>query len=180
MPSNITQYKNIYETSIVTSSARSQIDIYNKDLESHSFKKENLESKQEILDFIKKSDSTPIVIFGHSINGKVLVLPNGQKYSISTVHKACKSNKKSCLVLTCDGDDFDIEGKVTASEALKMFSSAHASFTNKEIFKVKDLEERMIKERDSLKNKHQIIVSFTMVNLTTGATYLVYDFVKEK
>lgn len=180
MPSNTTQYKNIYETDIVTSSAKSQVDTYNKVLENHSFKKENFESKQEILDFIKKSDAIPIVIFGHSINGKILVLPNGQKYSVSKLHKECKNNNKSCLVLTCDGDDFNIEGKVTASEALEMFSSAHLAFKNQEISKVKDLEKKMIAKRDNLKNRHQIIVSFTIVNISTGATYLVYDFVKEK
>jgi len=180
MPSNITQYKNIYETKIVTLSAKSQIETYNKDLENYSFKKENLESKQDILEFIKKSDSTPIIIFGHSINGKVLVLPNGQKHTISTLHKECKHNNKSCLVLTCNGDDFDVTGKVTASEALEMFDSAHIAFSNKEIFRVKDLEKVMIEKRDSLKNKHQIVISFTIVNISTGATYLVYDFLKEK
>jgi len=180
MPSNITQYKNIYETDIVSSSAKLQVDNYNKDLENHSFKKENLSTEEEILNFIKKSDSTPIVLFGHSIYGKTLVLPNGQKYSISTIHKECKSNNKTCLVLTCDGDDFNIEGKVTASEALEMFSTAHHAFTNQEISRVNDLEEIMIKKRGSLQSRHQIIVSFTVINISTGATYLVYDFVKEK
>jgi hypothetical protein len=180
MPSNTTQYQNIYETDIISSSAKSQIDSYNKNLKNHSFKKKSFTKEQEILSFIKKSNSTPIVLFGHSINGKTLVLPNGQKYSITAIHKECKSNKKTCLVLTCDGDDFNIEGKVTAFEALEMFNSAHHAFTNQEIRRVKDLEKIMIKKRDSLKNKYQIIVSFTVINISTGATYLVYDFVKEK
>ena len=41
-------------------------------------------------------------------------------------------------------------------------------------------EKVMIEKRDSLKNKHQIVISFTIVNISTGATYLVYDFLKEK
>ena len=180
MPTNVTQYKNIYKTDIVSLSAKSQVDNYNKDLENQSFKKENLITKQEILEFIKKSNSTPIILFGHSIYGKTLVLPNGQKYSISMLHKECKTLNKTCLVLTCDGDDFDIEGKITASEALKIFNSAHHAFINQKISRVEDLKEVMIKKRDSLKNKHQIIVSFTVINLSTGATYLVYNFVQEK
>lgn len=180
MPKNTQEYQHIYETEIVSTSAKVQIEKYNNDLDSHSFKKENFESKNEILNFIKQSSSTPIIIFGHSLHGKTLVLPNGNKYSISNIHKECKNNHKTCLVLTCNGDDFNIEGKVTASEALSMFSHSYDAYTNGEIFKVKELKNKMIKQREVLKNKHMIIVSFTIIDISTGATYLVYDFIKEK
>lgn len=180
MPSNINHYKNIYDTDSVTITAKSQIEKYNKELNDKIFQNESIFSKNKLLEFIKKNDAIPIIIFGHSINGKTLVLANGDKYSITNIHQQCKKNSKTCLILTCDGDDFNIHGKVTAFEALDMYQAAYASFNKSEIFKVDDFRITMINERELQKNKSKIVLSFTTVSISSGATYLVYDFVKDK
>ena len=126
MPINESSYINIYKKDIVTVQALEEIDKFKVKLDSAN----NIQNIDTGIDDLKlqieESNDDLIVIFGHSEkNGKLLILPNGEEISDVEIHLYCAEKDKACMVLTCFGDDFNIDSKVSATEGLKMWNEAN-------------------------------------------------------
>lgn len=166
MPKNTTEYTAIYKAK-PTISIKHEIDKYNSMVinieKSKIFRQRNKENLELL---IKMSENEPIIIFGHSINkGKVLILPNGDKLSALKLHLKCKEYNKNCLVLTCDGKDFSIKGKISALDGLRIWEKSIEKMD--EEMTTDDLIKTFGLYRSLMISKNNLYITFTA---TLGAT----------
>lgn len=125
LPTTKKQYKNIYRKNHISYGIEKSISSLSKKV-SETRRAYNFDGgKNELLHQIDKSDQIPIVIFAHSENsGKMLILPTGEKILVSDIHSYCIKTNKVCAVLTCYGDDFKLNDKITAEGGLRMWDYA--------------------------------------------------------
>lgn len=171
MPINESSYKNIYKKDIVTTQALEEIDKFKVKLDIAN----NTESIDTGIDDLKlqidESNDDLIVIFGHSEkNGKLLILPNGEEISDVEIHLYCAEKDKACMVLTCFGDDFNINNKVSATEGLKMWNEANRINETNTITNI-DFIYTMRNKRVEIEKNKKIKFYISVSGTISGVTY---------
>ena len=168
LPRNADEYEAIYNKTPTTTIIKN-IDNYNSMVNKIDSVK-IISKNRSIEDLIIDSENSPIVIFGHSIEkGKILISPNGIKISAKEIHEKCINYNKNCLILTCNGNDFTIKGKISAIDGLSIWEKAlddvNTHMTTEDLVNIFSIH------RGALKTRKSIYISFS---ISTGAasTYI--------
>lgn len=108
-----------------TEARSQQLKRYFRRLEQVDPVAKTLNNEASIARFLSDAgDSAPVVFFGHSgDSGTILVLSSGERLSAERLHTMCERANRACLVLTCDGQDFRLRGKVTLDDAVDTWSA---------------------------------------------------------
>lgn len=79
---------------------------------------------QDLFKYITANAKTnPLIIVGHSEAagaGRILILPNGQRVSAESIHKACNAAHSRCLIVTCYGTDLGLTNPIDLKDAYYM------------------------------------------------------------
>jgi hypothetical protein len=170
MPTNINSYTRVYKKE-ATSRAVEQL----KDFETEVSSTTNIKTINTGIDDLKNeitfADDDLLVIFAHSeLDGRKLILPNGDEIFDIDIHKHCAEANKACVVLTCHGDDFDIKDQVTVEEAIQMWNNALLLNNSKEITNL-DFIYNMRETRNDMKNNKKIKIYISVSGTIGGVTY---------
>lgn len=177
IPTNEQAFLKVYSSRSYTATNRKSLESFNKELNNvDSAQLQKSSSISELEDAISMADSRPIVIFGHSEGkGKILVLASGEKAHVAEIHSYCQRMEKACMVLTCNGDDFSIGGKLIATHALKMWkeSTKLAGAKNGSPLTVLQFRDEMIRVRTTLKVAEFVTLSIATTSTAGGTVYVV-------
>ena len=167
IPSNEQQYRNVYGR-YPSSNAEYKLKQFNKDIaEDPSVIK--TPSTDQVFTAIKEGGGRPTVIIAHSDNdGKRIIFPDGSKMDVSKIHSRCVRMSRRCLVLTCYGDDFELQESISAMDALSIWK--HISKVD--VGTVDDLVAEAVSTRARQKTRKRIAVS-AVVTTATGVTVIV-------
>ena len=176
LPKTELEYKIIYnKKDSITLSELDNINALNKYI-SKSYKKENysyIQSKEDLLNYIRKVDSNTISIVAHSENGKIIIFPDGSKIEIDKLHIFCHKLKKSCQVISCYSQDLNIDYKITSKDAIDIWNKTFKKYQNNKIQRVGEFKKSLQDELVSKENNFIVISTLTIVVTTTGSVYTV-------
>lgn len=125
---------------------------------------------------IEGSEGKLVVLLGHSdgSQGQKLILADGSAMDISSIHSQCLQLQKVCLVLTCNGDDFSIQGKISTVEAFEMWRFAvETTARPQEEATILDFITAAREYRSKLRVRERIVLSSVVAGGAGGATYYV-------
>jgi len=174
MPRNENEYLLMYNINKANITTVNNIKKFNKKSQNTDcIIRFNGYSVDDLYSFIKKSEDDPLIIFAHSIHkGKKIALLNGNRIDTVEIHKKCLDYNKNCLVLTCDGADFNIKGKVTALDALQIWEKSmqktHAQTT------IEDFKELIQYNRELIETKRKVYITFSL-STGGGINYVVFS-----
>ena len=125
IPGNDEQYRKVYGR-FPSETAKAKLNVVRDYIEANvSVVGRGVEwsDASDVFRHIESSEGRPVVIIAHSEDfGKKVVFPNGESMDVSVIHAECLRVSKRCLVLTCYGDDFGIEGSISTLDALGIWS----------------------------------------------------------
>ena len=177
MPSSERDFKNVYSTRSYSQSNKKSLESFKVELD--QVNPDQVRKVSTISDLeatINSADGRPVVIFGHTEQqGNVLVLSSGEKIHVSAIHEYCQTTGKACMVLTCNGGDFSIGGRLVATHALKMWiASTKAVSTNAgQPLTVRHFRDEMIRARASLQVAEFVTLSIAATTTAGGGAYVV-------
>ena len=171
MPTNIESYQKVYRKILVTARAKSQLMKFENAIN----KAENVKHVNSGVDDLKlkidSSDERLMVILSHSENnGKNLIFPNGDEIEDVSVHSYCANRNKICLVLTCHGDDFDVDRNINVIEAIKMWNAAIELKSSQQITNI-DFVRCMKKKRFQIERNKRVGIYISISVPFVGVTY---------
>ena len=169
-PSNEEQYKLVYHTS-PSLSATKKIRKFDTEISRLNTRIETAARKaDDVFASIQDDDGNPVIILAHSRKrGKQIVFPDGTTSRIDELHSRCLQALKRCLVLTCYGDDFEIDGNISAMDALKIWQTiSKQRFRN-----VGELIVAARKERKNQEVRRAILFSWTSLGGVGSSVFVV-------
>lgn len=167
-PRNAREYRAVYGYE-PTASGEAQIRRLNRRF-AREADVERLEPMGRLADALGRSDeSSPLVILGHSEEeGGVLVLPTGERIGVVDVHRQCQAAGKTCIVLTCHGEDLGIQGELAPEDAFAMWQAARRE-NQESALTIAEFALTMREDQAVREARHKIAVSGLGVGVATGA-----------
>jgi hypothetical protein len=179
-PSNKIQYKNVYGMLPSISAVQKMNGFQQKLIQETSLLKYSSDKTDDVFRNIEETDGNPLVILAHSEDGgKLVVFPDGSKMNINDIHAKCIEILKRCMVLTCKGDDFELDENISAMDALNIWSSINKKVNENKIAKVNELVSEARNIRKNQKTKEKILISWT-ASTAIGVPYLKVSMQDEK
>jgi len=172
MPTNHEKYLKVYNKQRVPFSAEKEILEFNTMInESENTSRLNY-GVVELQTYIERSLDEFIVIFAHSEeNGVKVILPNGEPIIDKEIHQICIENQKTCVVLTCYGDDFELKDRIVAKEALSMWQYAFELHLKSEKMSIEEYIYNMRVKRSSMQRNKRIQIFISASGTTGGIGY---------
>ena len=104
---------------------------------------------ESFFEIVKSSDGDLVVILAHSEDlGENVVFPSGSRMNIKDIHDKCMELLKRCMILTCHGDDFGIEGTISIMDAFDIWE-----VVNERASKRVTVEDLILVAREKRKNQ---------------------------
>lgn len=173
-PSNNNQYQKVYGK-MPSVSAEAKVKKFQKEISVESnLIGEHIEDVNQIIKSILESEGNPVIIIAHSNkNGRRVIFPDGSFMDIYDIHSECIKALKRCMVLTCFGDDFEIDDKISASDALEIWKAINKKSLEQENLSVNDLitEARIVRIKQ--KTKKYILISWSITSSFIGLPSLI-------
>lgn len=177
MPSDEQSFGYVYSSRTYSAANKRSLEAFKANLDAlGQTQVERAVTRADLELAIQNADSRPIVVFGHTErSGTVLVLPSGEKVHVNDVHAYCQALQRACMVLTCEGEDFGIQGRLVATHAVKMWEQSVEAIasTGNRTHTVRDFRDQMIKARASTRVAEAIALSVVTSGSAGGATFIV-------
>jgi hypothetical protein len=117
--------------------------------------------------------SETVMIMAHSKrNGRNLRLPDGSEIEAVAVHRLCHRLGKQCIIVTCNGQDLDIRGHITITEAYGLWKAAHRVVEKRRVTTMGELSGTMQKARR--RSRHHQHVAIIGVAAGAGIVYWIH------
>ncbi|MDO9213816.1 MAG: hypothetical protein Q8Q54_16380 [Methylococcales bacterium] len=174
MPTTAFQYKSVYNKEFVSLGAEKELKRFNDNISSSANTLKLQGGIKHLFDEIDRTNDELVIVFAHSIdNGRVIVLPDGNKVMDDQIHNYCANISKVCVVLTCHGDDFEINGKITADDALILWTTAIKAYkrNGSTDMNIKDFIDVMRLKRKELEEQQRTKIFLSISGTVTGVSY---------